>query len=94
MLGQTYVNKELVMVDGGSTDGALEPDASFYDAMNKGFAKTTGEIMGWICGGVGCTVSVASIFCWDDCFIEYSTGAKENCIASTFHGCRSGAPVT
>jgi glycosyltransferase involved in cell wall biosynthesis len=53
-------------MDGGSTDGSLEllemqaerltdfasePDGGLYDALNKGFARTTGEIMGWINAG-------------------------------------------
>ena len=25
-----------------------EPDGGQYDAINKGFARTTGEIMGWL----------------------------------------------
>ena len=25
-----------------------EPDSGMYDALNKGFARTTGEVMGWI----------------------------------------------
>jgi len=54
---------EYVVVDGGSTDGSVdiirryadeltwwvsEPDAGYADAINKGFAHTSGEIMGWI----------------------------------------------
>jgi len=63
VITQRYPELEYVVIDGGSTDDSVsiierheadlacwvsEPDRGHADALNKGFAKTTGEIMCWI----------------------------------------------
>lgn len=60
---QNYPNLELILSDGGSTDGSLdivekyrshfshiisEPDTGQANSLNKGFAVASGTVMGWI----------------------------------------------
>lgn len=63
VLAQEYPNLEYFVQDGGSTDGTVDvlqryadrlagydsrPDSGQSEAINRGFARTQGEIMGWL----------------------------------------------
>jgi glycosyltransferase involved in cell wall biosynthesis len=64
LLAQNYPRLQIIIVDGGSTDKSVavieryasqltwwvsEPDRGQSHALNKGIAKTQGEVVNWLC---------------------------------------------
>ncbi|MDY6807004.1 MAG: glycosyltransferase, partial [Cyanobacteriota bacterium] len=63
ILSQNYPNLEYIIMDGGSSDRSIDiikkyekyltywqsqPDGGHYAAINSGFNRTSGEVMGWL----------------------------------------------
>ncbi|RJQ24792.1 glycosyltransferase [Candidatus Parcubacteria bacterium] len=63
VLIQQYISLEYIIIDGGSTDGSIDvikkyqtnlahweskSDEGMYDAINRGFEKSSGEVMAYI----------------------------------------------
>ena len=91
VINQSYDAIEYIIIDGGSTDATLdilkkyddkidywlsEPDAGIYDAMNKGIALTTGELIGII---------NADDFYLDGAINKIVSAAMQYPAASVFH---------
>lgn len=86
VINQPHHDIEYIIIDGGSTDGSQEiikkyaeklaywtsePDEGMYQAIQKGFDRSSGDVMGWINADdillPGCCRSVAKAFSNPEC---------------------------
>jgi len=96
VLDQAYPHLEYILIDGGSTDGSVEvinkesarlaywsseSDGGLYDALNKGFSKSTGDILFWLNSDdiifPGTLALVGKLFL-ENPELEWLTGAATN----------------
>ncbi len=89
VVSQTYSNIEHIVIDGNSTDGTMaiiksyeqhiarwvsEPDKGMYDAINKGIAMATGDVVG-ILNSDDMFASADVVSSIVDCFNEFQLDA-------------------